>query len=310
MSQQTEDFVGVKQVLDICKEIAETDSITVEEALEVVNGMKGLQPADTEQLKRLLQLAKEVAGEDSLSIADALEVVGQMRQLESANIDGLKGVLALAREVAGEDSLSVADALEVVGAMKDKLPADVDRLKQLFDLARQVAQEDSLSIEEALEVVEQMKGQGPAALAEHLKQRELTQAELARQNEFAHAERIKALEVGRPLPDVEARKAEAALTGARADISRARAAALIGTLVPLVTGAAAVWATLAVIARVEGDIVGLILGAIWGAFGGVNALALLVGLSGLRRSAPRAPRDEDPFRGQQTAFRAGEPPMD
>jgi hypothetical protein len=97
-----------------------------------------------------------------------------------------------------------------------------------------------------------------------------------RERELAHAERMKALELGRPLPDTVNLQAEA-------DMVRMRSGAAVGILVPLCMAAAATGATLLVFHWAEPAIHLALLCVIWGVCGGVSLVAVGYSLAILRR---------------------------
>jgi hypothetical protein len=91
------------------------------------------------------------------------------------------------------------------------------------------------------------------------------------------AERIKSMELGQELPDV-------ALSWAKADLARTRAAVSIGILVPLILVGAMVGLTVLILHQVEAGHHVPLLSILWGIGGGVSLVTALVSLSALHRS--------------------------
>jgi hypothetical protein len=98
-----------------------------------------------------------------------------------------------------------------------------------------------------------------------------------RKRHLKHAEQMKALEVGQPLPG--------------ADIARATAAGFIGTLVPLTTIAAALMLTVLVFNQGEDASYRRLLTPIWGVCGGVSLVVALASLRSLRHQGSVARND-------------------
>jgi uncharacterized membrane protein YbhN (UPF0104 family) len=97
-----------------------------------------------------------------------------------------------------------------------------------------------------------------------------------REKEHAHAERMKALEVGQPLPD-----ADVARSGA--DASRAWAAALTAILVSLGMAGAAVGATALVFRMGDAHVHLPLVCVVWGVCGLVSLITVTGGLDAMRR---------------------------
>jgi heme A synthase len=93
-----------------------------------------------------------------------------------------------------------------------------------------------------------------------------------RKRELEHAERMKALEAGLPLPDAE--------------VARARAVGLATTLIVVTAMASAALGTWLVLPRLEQPPHLLAaLGIIWGCAAGVGVLTAVTGMAAVRRSA-------------------------
>jgi len=103
----------------------------------------------------------------------------------------------------------------------------------------------------------------------------------ALEQERRHQERLRALELGFPLPEAE-------LARAQADASRARWAGAVGFLVPLGLSGLALAATVIVLDHLPGDTFSMmhlppVLYAIWGISGLVSLMAVLMSATALRR---------------------------
>jgi hypothetical protein len=102
---------------------------------------------------------------------------------------------------------------------------------------------------------------------------------------LAHAERLRAIELGQPLPDAE-------IARANAECSRARAAGTVGTVVPAIALSAAAGISVMILGEpYQGTWHGLhpqahLLIVIWSAAGIVSLAAVLGSLRTLRRAAP------------------------
>jgi hypothetical protein len=128
----------------------------------------------------------------------------------------------------------------------------------------------------------------------------------AQERQFAHAERLKALEVGQPLPDAEVARA-------RAFSQRMWAAGLTALFVPLGLGSAAVGATALVFSMASPHTHVTLLCVIWGICGVVSltAVTTALGVMAAGRLSPtdketpaeESARNKDPL---ATAFRASE----
>jgi hypothetical protein len=103
--------------------------------------------------------------------------------------------------------------------------------------------------------------------------------------QLTHLERIKALEMGQPLPD-------AAVARAHAESSRAYLCGAVGIIVPLTMAAAAVGGTWLVFQQYELPLQFPLLCTIWGVCG-VAALVAATSSLGVLGHAPRPERDAD-----------------
>jgi hypothetical protein len=104
----------------------------------------------------------------------------------------------------------------------------------------------------------------------------------ALEQERRHQERLRALELGFPLPEAE-------LARAQADTSRARWAGIVGFLVPLGLAGIAVGATALILDHQPIETFSMmrmpaVLYAIWGINGLVSLMAVLMSATALRRS--------------------------
>jgi hypothetical protein len=105
----------------------------------------------------------------------------------------------------------------------------------------------------------------------------------AREREMVHAERMRALELGLPLPDAGSIQAEA-------DMARTRAATAVGVLVPVSMAGAAAGGTLLVFHWAgEGSHLALLC-VIWGVSGLVSLVAVNSSMAILQRQAVRGDR--------------------
>jgi hypothetical protein len=128
----------------------------------------------------------------------------------------------------------------------------------------------------------------------------------AHERQLAHAERLKALELGQPLPDAEVARA-------RASAQRAWAAGLTALLVPLGLASTAVGATALVFSMASPQAHVTLLCVIWGVCGVVSLTAVTTALgvmaAGRHKPTEKEPpaeesqRDRDPL---ASAFRAGD----
>jgi hypothetical protein len=129
----------------------------------------------------------------------------------------------------------------------------------------------------ALLVWVSQKGEAEKKKLEH--ERELQKRQLE------HAERLKALEVGQPLPDADVARAQA-------DQSRFRAAGLVAVLVPLAMAGAAIGSTPIILNHSwEGSFQG-VLYAVWGVCGLVSLVTVTNCISVLNRR-DKKPADVD-----------------
>jgi hypothetical protein len=101
----------------------------------------------------------------------------------------------------------------------------------------------------------------------------------AQEQERRHQERLRALELGFPLP-------EADLARAKADEVRARSAGLVGLVVPLGVAGIAVAATAMILER--GSELHPILYAVWG-ISGVGVMTVIMSMTAMQRSKPVMP---------------------
>jgi len=121
----------------------------------------------------------------------------------------------------------------------------------------------------------------------------------AKERELVHAERMRALELGQPLPDAEVARA-------RSDASRAWARGLSAAAASLGMAGAAVGATALLVGRDEPRTLLPLLSVIWGVCGLVALIAVSVGLGAARRRdvpGKRAAAPEQPAELPATAIR-------
>jgi hypothetical protein len=128
----------------------------------------------------------------------------------------------------------------------------------------------------------------------------------AQERQFAHTERLKALELGQTLPDAEVARA-------RASTQRAWAAGLTALFVPLGLSSMAVGATALVFSMAKADAHVTLLCVIWGVCGVVSLTAVTTALGVMaagrlpppdkETAAEENARHKDPL---ATAFRASE----
>jgi hypothetical protein len=126
----------------------------------------------------------------------------------------------------------------------------------------------------------------------------------AKERELAHAERMRALELGQPLPDAEVARA-------RSDSSRAWARGLSAAAASLGMAGAAVGATALLVGRDEPRTLLPLLCVIWGVCGLVALIAVAVGLGAARRRDVPGKREappEQPGELPATAIREEVPP--
>jgi membrane glycosyltransferase len=110
-----------------------------------------------------------------------------------------------------------------------------------------------------------------------------TRAEEARQREMTHAERLKALELGRPLPEVELARAQTETTRARAEAAKVIVGVIVRGLVGLGTLGIAVAATAVVLVKGSADTQVTALAIIWTAATIVGVATALAGVLDGRR---------------------------
>jgi hypothetical protein len=125
-----------------------------------------------------------------------------------------------------------------------------------------------------------------------LQKRQLGQEREMKEREFEHAERLKALERGVPLPDAD-------LAAARADTAWAVAAGLVAVVVPLVMVGTAVGATAIILALAQPALHLPLVCTVWGVNGLTSIVALSLSLAALRRRTPRAAEWERPAPAKQ-----------
>jgi hypothetical protein len=119
-----------------------------------------------------------------------------------------------------------------------------------------------------------------------------------RERELAHTERMRALELGQPLPDAD-------LAQARAEASRCRTAGALGILVPLIAVGGSLIATAILLnSRSERSYEELLSG-IWIGGGVVTLLTVVLSFSTLKRRRPQATDLESP---EKTASRFSDSP--
>ena len=126
----------------------------------------------------------------------------------------------------------------------------------------------------------------------------------AQERKLTHAERLKALEMGQPLPDAEVARA-------RSDASRAWARGLSAAAASLGMAGAAVGATALLVGRDEPHTLLPLLSVIWGVCGLVALVAVAVGQGAARRRdvpGKRAAPPEQPAELPATALREEVPP--
>jgi hypothetical protein len=97
----------------------------------------------------------------------------------------------------------------------------------------------------------------------------------AQQREVAHVERMKALELGQPLPDADVARANAERT-------RARWIGIVGLVVPLGTAGLGLVVTVLVLVLAHTTIVPA-LGIVWGVIGLVSLVSVSLSLSNLQK---------------------------
>jgi hypothetical protein len=112
---------------------------------------------------------------------------------------------------------------------------------------------------------------------------DLTRAHEMRQQEMTHAERMKAIELGQPLPEVEKARAEAQATLARANAATAIFGVIVRALVGLGTLGIALGATAVVLTKGHPDTQLIALAVIWTAATIVGVATALAGVVDWRR---------------------------
>lgn len=114
-----------------------------------------------------------------------------------------------------------------------------------------------------------------------------------REKEYAHTERMKALESGQTLPDAD-------IARSQADASRAWAAGLTALLVPLGMAGSAVGATALIIQLAAPSVHLPLVCVIWGVCGLVSLVAINVGFHAMRRRERSEERGQRSHRDQPT----------
>jgi hypothetical protein len=109
------------------------------------------------------------------------------------------------------------------------------------------------------------------------KNRELAHADQARQRELTHAERMKALELGLPLPEVEIARAQAEVVKAKADAAKFIVSHVMRVLLALGVAGLAVGASAIVICQGPPSLQWPALALIWICCSLVSATAVLSG---------------------------------
>jgi hypothetical protein len=107
---------------------------------------------------------------------------------------------------------------------------------------------------------------------------DLTRAEEMRQREMTHAERMKAIELGQPTPEVELARAQTEATKARADAAKAIVGVLARVVAVLGTLGIAVAATAVVLVKVPPDRQVATLALVWAAVTFIGVATTLVGV--------------------------------
>ena len=123
-----------------------------------------------------------------------------------------------------------------------------------------------------------------------------------REKEYAHAERMKALEVGQTLPDADVSRSEA-------DASRAWAAGLTAILVSLGMVGAAVGATALVFQLADLSVHLPMVCVIWGVCGLVSLVAVTGGLSAMRRRERAVEQSQHSYQEKTTPQMAADRPI-
>jgi len=113
-----------------------------------------------------------------------------------------------------------------------------------------------------------------------------------RTREFQHAERLAALESGRPLPDAETAQATV-------EINRAWAAILVGLLVPAVMAGAALGGTVLVFRQDEPKLHLPLVCVIWGVCGLVSMVTAICALGSMHRKRDKRERAEEATPGRE-----------
>jgi hypothetical protein len=126
------------------------------------------------------------------------------------------------------------------------------------------------------------------------KKDDLTRAQEMRQQEMTHAERMKAIELGQPLPEVEKARAEAQAVLARASAATAIVGVIVRALVGLGTLGIALGATAVVLVKGHPDSQVIILAFVWAAATIVGVATAQAGAVDWRRLNVRALLPERP----------------
>jgi hypothetical protein len=135
------------------------------------------------------------------------------------------------------------------------------------------------------------------------KKDDLTRAEEMRQREMTHAERLKAIELGRPLPEVELARAKTDAIRAQVDAAKVIVGFLTRTVVALGTLGIAVGATAVVLQQAPPASQLAALAFIWIAVALVGVATALAGVIDVRRlnlrsflperASPSEPTDDE-----------------
>ena len=123
---------------------------------------------------------------------------------------------------------------------------------------------------------------------------DLTRAQEMRQQEMTHAERMRAIELGQPLPEVEKARAEAQATLARANAGTAIVGAILRAITGLGTLGIALGATAVVLVKAPAESQLVALALVWVAATVVGVATALAGVVDWRRLSLRGLLPEQP----------------